>query len=77
PERRGRLLIDVARAWTQRRNVERALAALEDAEQIAPEQVYRHRLVHTMVRDLVRMERDVPPALEDFARRAGVALAGR
>lgn len=37
-ERQGRMLIDVASAWTQWRNVERALAALEDAERIAPEQ---------------------------------------
>lgn len=76
-ERQGRLLIDVARAWTQRRNVERALAALEDAERLAPEQVYNHRLVHMMVRDLVRMNPEVPPALAEFALRAGVTLAGR
>ncbi|MBE8518138.1 helix-turn-helix transcriptional regulator [Amycolatopsis sp. H6(2020)] len=73
-ERRGRLLIDVARAWTQRRNVERALAFLEDAEMVAPEQVYNHRFVHTMVRDLARMNRNVPPALAGFALRAGVAI---
>lgn len=71
-ERRGRVLIDVARAWTQRRNVERALAALEDAERITPEQVYNHRLVHTMVTDLLRMEPDAAPALQEFARRTGV-----
>ncbi|MEU4522923.1 helix-turn-helix transcriptional regulator [Amycolatopsis sp. NPDC024027] len=68
PERRGRLLIDVARAWTQRRNVERALAALEDAEAITPEQVHSHRLVRGLVNDLLRM------APESEAARA---LSGR
>lgn len=72
-ERRGRLLIDVVRAWTQRRNVARALAALEDAERITPEQVYNHRLVHTMVADLLRMEPN-SPGLQEFARRAGITI---
>lgn len=71
-ERRGRLLIDVAFAWTQRRNAERALAALEDAERITPEQVRNHRLVHTMTQDLLRIEPEAPPALKEFARRLGI-----
>lgn len=68
-ERRGRLLIDVARAWAQRRNVNQALAALEVAEQTAPEQVRQHRLVHTVVRDLLRMEPHPPAGLHDLAQR--------
>lgn len=72
-ERRGRLLIDVARAWTQRRNVARALASLEDAERITPEQVYNHRLVRTMVTDLIRMESEPSSALQAFAQRVGIA----
>nr|WP_042198347.1 helix-turn-helix domain-containing protein [Kibdelosporangium sp. MJ126-NF4]CEL23341.1 Putative transcriptional regulator [Kibdelosporangium sp. MJ126-NF4]CTQ94503.1 Putative transcriptional regulator [Kibdelosporangium sp. MJ126-NF4] len=74
PERQGRLLIDVARAWTQRRNVERALAALEDAEQVSPEQVYNHRIVRTILGDLLRMEPDSAPAIQDFARRANITV---
>lgn len=72
PERQGRLLIDIARAWTQRRNVERALGALEDAERITPEQVHNHRLVQMVTQDLLRMETEPLPALEEFARRQGV-----
>lgn len=74
PERQGRLLIDVARAWTQRRNVAEAVAALIAAERITPEQVASHRLVKTMLRDLLRMEHEPAPVLVDLANRAGVAV---
>lgn len=70
-ERRARLLIDVARAWTQRRNPERALDALEEAERISPEQVRPHRGVHIVVRDLLQMQPDGTP-LRAFAERVGV-----
>jgi hypothetical protein len=39
PERQSRLFIDVVRAHAQRRHGGEALAALLEAEQIAPEQV--------------------------------------
>jgi len=51
----------------------RVLSSGTVQEQITPEQIYNHRLVHTMVADLSRMEPNVP-ALQDFARRAGVTL---
>jgi transcriptional regulator with XRE-family HTH domain len=73
-ERQGRLLIDIARAWAQRRNIGKALAALEEAEQITPEQVRNHRLVQTMVRDLLRMEPNPPAALRAFAERVGIIV---
>lgn len=72
PERQGRLLIDVARAWTQRRSVREAVAALIEAERITPEQVVSHRLVKTMLRDLLRMEAEPDSALAELAGRAGV-----
>ncbi|MET7773405.1 helix-turn-helix domain-containing protein [Nocardia sp. NPDC005366] len=71
-ERQGRLAIDVARAWTQRRNVDRALSALETAESVTPEQVRSHSLVHSSVRDLMRINSSAGPALADFARRIGM-----
>ncbi|MBF6333597.1 helix-turn-helix domain-containing protein [Nocardia transvalensis] len=71
-ERRGRLLIDVARAWAQRRNVAQALSALEEAERLTPEQVRHHRLAHACIRDLLRIGRQPPPGLAELAGRAGI-----
>jgi transcriptional regulator with XRE-family HTH domain len=70
-ERQGRLQIDIARAWTQRRNPEKALAALEVAERLTPEQVHSHRFVRTIAQDLLLMEPD-NPRLREFAARAGI-----
>jgi transcriptional regulator with XRE-family HTH domain len=57
PERRARLLVDVARAHAQRRARGAAVAALEQAEQLAPEMVRSDRLARDTVRDLLRRER--------------------
>lgn len=54
PERQGRLLIDVARAQMQRRNGEAALAALVNADRVAPEQVRHHWVVRSLLQDLER-----------------------
>ncbi|QLY28062.1 helix-turn-helix domain-containing protein [Nocardia huaxiensis] len=70
-ERRGRLAIDLARAWTQRRKVPQALAALEDAWSITPEQVSADPIVHTCVRDLLRIGPHPTPDLIAFAARLG------
>ncbi|MGW4679125.1 helix-turn-helix domain-containing protein [Micromonospora taraxaci] len=72
-ERQARLLIDVARAWTQRRRVSEAVDALEQAEALTPEQVKGHPVVETTVADLVRMEPAPSDRLAALARRAGVA----
>jgi transcriptional regulator with XRE-family HTH domain len=73
-ERRARMLIDVARAHGQRRQVNEAVAALRQAEDITPEQVHGHELVRQLVSDLLTMQ--VPPSseLRDLARRVGAAL---
>ena len=68
PERRGRLLIDLARAWNQRRQAQQAVAALEAAERETPEQVHEHRHVHTLVGDLLRLDPDTP-GLRELAGR--------
>ena len=55
-ERRARMLIDVARAHAQRRQVAEAVTALRKAEQITPEQVRSHELVRQLVSDLLTMQ---------------------
>jgi transcriptional regulator with XRE-family HTH domain len=52
PERQARMLIDVARAHAQRRQVDSAVAALAQAEELTPEQVHAHALVRQVVADL-------------------------
>jgi transcriptional regulator with XRE-family HTH domain len=61
-ERQARMLIDVARAHAQRRQVHEAVAALVQAEAITPEQVRGHALVRQLVSDLLTMQD--PPAVE-------------
>lgn len=62
PERRARMLIDVARAHAQRRQVNESVAALLEAEKITPEQVRTHVLVRQVVTDLIAMQN--PPTAE-------------
>ncbi len=72
-ERRARFLIDVARAYGQRRKTVEAVRTLQEAESLTPEQVRNHALVREMVRDLLRGEhRSVNPDLRALARRVGV-----
>jgi transcriptional regulator with XRE-family HTH domain len=74
-ERRARFLIDVARAYHQRRQSDDVLRTLAEAEALTPEQVRSHRYVREMVRDLLRDERrPVTPELRALAKRVG-ALA--
>ena len=67
-ERRARMLIDVARAHAQRRQVTEAVAALRQAEAITPEQVRGHELVRQLVADLLTMQ---DPASSDLRELAG------
>ena len=71
-ERRGRFLIDVARAHLQRRNIDEAVEALEQAETITPEQVRSHPLARQAIGDLLTIQDPASPALQGLARRAGV-----
>jgi hypothetical protein len=72
-ERRARMLIDVARAHAQRRQVGEAVAALHEAEQITPEQVRGHELVRQLVSDLLTMQDPPSSELRELAGRLGVA----
>jgi len=68
-ERQARMLIDVARAHAQRRQVREAVAALLQAEAITPEQVRGHALVHQIVSDLLTMHDPPASELRDLAKR--------
>jgi hypothetical protein len=69
PERRARMLIDVARAHAQRRQVSEAVRALLDAEQITPEQVRGHAVARQLVADLMSMQEPASPELNALAVR--------
>ena len=71
-ERRAHHLIDVARAHGQRRNDDDALAALLDAEQLAPDEVYVSPSVHTLVVELLGHSTRRAPELRGLAWRARV-----
>jgi len=73
PERRARFLLDVARAYAQRRKASDTVRTLEEAEALTPEQIRSHPMVREMVRDLLRGERrTVNLALRALAQRIGV-----
>ena len=72
-ERRARMLIDVARAHAQRRQVSETVAALREAEQITPEQVREHELVRQLISDLLTMQDPPSAELRDLAIRLGTA----
>jgi transcriptional regulator with XRE-family HTH domain len=72
-ERRARFLLDVARAYAQRRKAADTVRTLEEAEALTPEQIRSHPMVREMVRDLLRQERrTVNPGLRALAQRVGV-----
>jgi transcriptional regulator with XRE-family HTH domain len=68
-ERRARMLIDVARAHAQRRQVREAVAALREAEEVTPEQVRSHDLLRQLVSDLLTMQDPPASELRDLAGR--------
>jgi tetratricopeptide (TPR) repeat protein len=72
-ERRARMLIDVARAHAQRRQVSEAVDALREAEQITPEQIRGHELVRQLISDLLTMQDPPSAELRELAMRLGAA----
>lgn len=72
-ERRARMLIDLARAHAQRRQVRDAIAALREAEAITPEQVRGHDVVRQLVSDLLTMQDPPASELRELAGRLGLA----
>jgi transcriptional regulator with XRE-family HTH domain len=72
-ERRARMLIDVARAHAQRRQVSESVVTLRQAEDIASELVGGHELVRQLVSDLLTMQDPPSAELRELAGHAGVA----
>ncbi|MBD0737873.1 helix-turn-helix domain-containing protein [Streptomyces sp. CBMA29] len=73
-ERRSRLLIDLARAHTQRRQVGEALACLLSAEELAAESVRASAAARDCVRELLLVSgRTAPSELLELARRSDSA----
>ena len=73
PERQARFLVDVARAHTQRRQIGEAVAALTEADRLAPEHVRAHHQARATLQDLLAQAGRRPPAgLAELARRAGL-----
>ncbi|MFG2071248.1 helix-turn-helix domain-containing protein [Nonomuraea maritima] len=70
-ERRARLFIDLARAHTQRRQVDEAVAQLLAAETVTPEQIRNHRVVRQLVSDLLSMQDPASAELRGLADRVG------
>jgi hypothetical protein len=68
PERQARLLIDVARAHAQRRQLSLVVSTLRQAEQIAPEQVHAHPLVRELVEDALRSDQGDSSELRELAK---------
>jgi hypothetical protein len=68
------MLIDVARAHAQRRQVREAVAALIQAEDITPEQIRGHALVRQLVSDLLTMQDPPGVELRDLSKRLTVNL---
>ncbi len=68
-ERQARMLIDVARAHAQRRQIGEAVAVLHQAEAITPEQIRGHDLVRQLVADLLTMQDPPGNELRDLAGR--------
>jgi hypothetical protein len=75
PERKASLYIDTARALTQWRKYDRALAAIRTAERVAPEEVRSRRSVHELIGELARHG---PPSVQrqvrQYADSIGAAL---
>jgi transcriptional regulator with XRE-family HTH domain len=68
PERRARLLIDVARAHAQRRQPHLMVSTLRQAEEIAPEQIHTHPVVRELVEDALRSDQGDAPDLQELAK---------
>ncbi|MDH6109700.1 transcriptional regulator with XRE-family HTH domain [Kitasatospora sp. MAP12-15] len=70
-ERQARLLMDLGRAYAQRRQSTEALACLLKAEELAPEAVHSHTAARNAIRELLLIAgRKAPQELKALAERA-------
>ncbi|MGH3773714.1 MAG: helix-turn-helix domain-containing protein [Pseudonocardiaceae bacterium] len=68
PERQARLLIDMARAYAQRRQPRLMVSTLRQAERIAPEQIRTHPVVRELIEDALRSDQDDTLDLRELAK---------
>ena len=74
PERQARYLIDLAAAYSMRRQIGEALKSLQDSETLTPEQTRTHRVARDVARDLLQLSGvRVRPELRELAERFGLA----
>ncbi|HEU0088261.1 MAG TPA: hypothetical protein VFQ77_11540 [Pseudonocardiaceae bacterium] len=73
----GHHWVNVARAWTLHGDRAKALAALQEARRIAPQQTRYHPSVHETVHLLAEHGRRATDSLAGFARWAGITLEAR
>lgn len=74
PERQARYLIDLASAYTMRRQIGDAFKSLLEAESLTPEQTRTHRVAREVARDLLQLSgARVRPELRELAERFGLA----
>lgn len=71
-ERHCRLLIDVARAHTQRRDGAQAVQALLEAESLAPAITREHYFARQITRDLLALADNPSEELRELAKRIGI-----
>jgi hypothetical protein len=71
-ERQTRFHIDVARAYTQRRQVDDAVGRLLTARELSPEMFRAMPMVKQLVADLLTMSEPMPSQLRDLAQGLGV-----
>jgi transcriptional regulator with XRE-family HTH domain len=70
-ERRARLVMDLGRAYAQRRQSGEALAYLLEAEELAPELIHTHVAARNAIRELILVAgRSASPELKALAERA-------
>ena len=71
-ERQMRLQLDLARAHTQRRHIDKATQALLTAERLAPEHLHAHHLAHQTVTELLALSVRPTDDLTGLAKRLAI-----
>lgn len=67
-ERRSRLMVDLARAHAQRRQLQQSVSALQQAHEIAPEYLKANPAARSLVQDAIRVGRgELVPGLRELA----------
>ena len=67
-----RLQLDLARAHTQRRHIDKATQALLTAERLAPEHLHAHHLAHQTVTELLALSSRPTDDLTGLAQRLAI-----